>query len=64
MDRFELSHKKQNIIRKTRDSPCQKCGGKTGCETCLSVNVCKYAPLPDCVEGCHFKQQKKEMIEK
>jgi integrase len=34
------------------------------CKGCSVVNVCKYAPLPDCVEGCRFKQKEKEMIEK
>jgi len=34
------------------------------CRGCSVVNVCKYAPLPDCVEGCRFKPKIKEMLEK
>jgi hypothetical protein len=34
------------------------------CEGCSVVSVCKYAPLPDCVEGCRFKPKIKEMLEK
>lgn len=30
------------------------------CRDCLSVNVCRYAPLPDCVLGCRFKPEIKE----
>jgi site-specific recombinase XerD len=34
------------------------------CKDCVSVNVCKYAPLPDCVEGCRLRQQKKEELKR
>jgi integrase len=32
------------------------------CKGCSVVSVCKYAPLPSCVEGCRFRQQKKEEL--
>jgi integrase len=32
------------------------------CKDCLSVNVCRYAPLPSCVEGCRFKPKIKEVM--
>jgi len=32
------------------------------CNDCLSVNVCRYAPLPSCVEGCRFKKREELKI--
>jgi len=34
------------------------------CRGCSVVNVCKYAPLPDCVEGCRFKPKIKEEMKR
>jgi hypothetical protein len=34
--------------------------GDCVCKDCTVVNVCKYAPLPDCVEVCRFKPKIKE----
>ena len=32
------------------------------CKNCSVVGVCRFAPLPSCVEGCRFKQLKKEEL--
>lgn len=32
------------------------------CKDCSIVGVCRFAPLPSCVEGCRFKQSKKEEL--
>lgn len=36
--------------------------GESICKGCSVVNVCKFAPLPDCVESCRFKQKEEMKI--
>jgi hypothetical protein len=37
-------------------------GGKSICGNCSILSVCKYAPLPSCVEGCRFKVKEEQKI--
>lgn len=34
------------------------------CKDCSIVNVCRFAPLPSCVEGCRFKPKIKEEMKR